>query len=140
MIVNPELTSKELLCCPFCGGKAIKTIMDSSYAVFLVECIRCGARTMGTPINADLQLAKQYEIAAWNTRVPSEQLTTTQQALDSAVEALKGAFDGLIYAVHLVNGYKHFDEQGNEVLSSSTFGIIKDRCRATEAALASIKE
>ncbi len=63
-----------------------------------------------------------------------------QQKLDVAVEALKNAFDGLIYATHLVNGYKHFDEQGNEVLSSSIFGVIKDRYKEAEAALASIKE
>ena len=109
---------KELLPCPFCGSEPY--IAGAAYfSKKLIMCNVCGA---------------EHSIEKWNTRAPSKQLTQTQQALDSAVEALEEIRIILTSCPELnSSNYGHDDVCR---LNNGTMEIY----RVTEAALASIKE
>lgn len=77
MTDNPE--SKELLRCPFCDSPA--SDIKLTYDIWSIECsIACCTQQ---------DFDKNECVRLWNTRAPSQQLTTTQQALDIAVKALE---------------------------------------------------
>lgn len=117
--------SDKLLPCPFCNPGSVKLSNATPYAYppFSVACRRCGIKIGG-------YTAKEEAIKAWNTRAPSEQLTTTQQALDSAVEALKEYAEADHIRVH----YSTNDKPAYQLkVYTSTWVKAK-------AALASIKE
>lgn len=78
--------SKELgrlLPCPFCASADVefRQVGDNRRSC-IVHCLDCGC-TLESNENCDMS-GRQ-----WNRRAPSKQLTQTQQALDSAVEALR---------------------------------------------------
>lgn len=102
---------KELLPCPFCGGKAN---IENEGTQADITCEDCYAsnniqicdhftyeerhnnpdfKWLDAPIYGYAHKGKQRAINTltkyWNTRAPSKQLTETQQALDRAVEALQ---------------------------------------------------
>lgn len=78
---NQELTSKELLDCPFCDASDVRitSYCDDRDATryWYVLCHVCCGRSGETT---------QKELVAkdWNVRTYTKQLTTTQQALDEA--------------------------------------------------------
>ena len=57
--------------CPFCGGKAIYGICETSEKKFpfagFVKCIHCGVKTP-KQYNIDEQSAKEDAIKLWNRR------------------------------------------------------------------------
>lgn len=78
MMDNQESPSKELLPCPFCGGEAEIEQQGTGRISTIYSCLDCGCR---------LETGETWQVPSqWNQR---KQLTTTQQALDSAVEALE---------------------------------------------------
>ncbi len=108
MIDNQELTEKELLPCRKCG-KLDYDFWDGKGTQAYLSCNECGQeegiqvtdlydnvnewpkfcqRTISYPLPA-INKANSALIIEWNKRAESKQLTTTQQALDSALATIK---------------------------------------------------
>ena len=139
MTDNQELTSKELdahkgddlnnklLPCPFCGCDNIESIhrpQQYSKWQYTCQCGSCGAEST-------FEATKDAAITMWNRRIPSKQLTQTQQKLDVAVEALELTDEKLEAAGKAEYIYQR-DMAGLKTLHTLDWEKLTDACRARQ--------
>lgn len=134
--------SDKLLPCPFCDSVAdyITMTFVNDNKQHWVVC-KCNIRTAQYNTKDDA-------IKAWNTRAPSKQLTTTatQQALDTAVEALKEVLsrNAELQEVATLRGDNDLPHPANDSIlwtarMSDAWDGLKESIGIIEAALAIIK-
>ena len=64
---------KELLPCPFCGGKPVSDRVYMCGNGWIVYCAKCGAEIFEEAGFSSTDIAKQAAIDAWNTRTPKQE-------------------------------------------------------------------
>lgn len=70
------MPDKDLLPCPFCGGKAEFVCEEDFYLWYRVECTKCKAKGKSVPLSiTEDTLAKAA--ALWNNRTRCEKCETT---------------------------------------------------------------